>query len=87
MDEEPEAESKSTVIILKPQAMEQLSEGEHEVVVTFDDGEVTTTLTITAPTDTPPTGDTTNLTYWFTLMILTFISMLYIRKMSHKHIA
>ncbi len=87
LDEQYLAESGSTVITLKPQAMEELSEGEHEVVVTFDDGEVTTTLTITAPTDTPPTGEMTNLTYWVALMILAFISMLYIRKMSHKHIA
>lgn len=42
------AESGSTLITLKKEMMEQLAEGQHDVTITFDDGEVSTTLTIKA---------------------------------------
>lgn len=46
LDNDYLAESGSTLITLKKEMMEQLSEGKHDVVITFDDGEVETTLEI-----------------------------------------
>ncbi len=82
-DEEYTAVSGSTVITLKKEMMESLTEEEHDVTITFDDGEVETTLTITEEQeepqeddtpvipdipDNPATGDTSNLILWVGLL-------------------
>ena len=63
LDNDYLAESGSTLITLKKEMMEQLSEGKHDVVISFDDGEVETTLEIKAggeeiPDDPTPVDPT-----------------------------
>ena len=86
------AGSGSTVITLKKEMMEQLSEGKHDVVISFDDGEVSTTLEIKVneekpdepvdPTpvdpDTPETGDVNNLIYWFVMMLTSMAAAVWV---------
>ena len=74
--------SGSTVITLLPDYLEALANGDQDVVITFDDGEVTLPLSVAAATattnnsttpsttDSPATGDTGNLTLWIALMAL-----------------
>ena len=48
----------STVITLKAGTLKDLTAGEHEVRVIFDDGAAGLTVTVSASTATPDTGDT-----------------------------
>ena len=70
----------STVVTLKASALQKLSVGSHTVTVKFDDGKVSTGLTVKAAsgTDTPTspkTGDESNLALWLTMMIASLIAM------------
>ena len=92
LNEDYLAESGSTVITLKKEMMEQLSEGKHDVVISFDDGEVSTTLEIKVneekpdepvdPTpvdpDTPETGDVNHLIYWFVMMLTSMAAAVWV---------
>lgn len=66
----------STVITLKPAALEKLSTGTKTVTINFDDGKATTNLTIKAGTSgpgtgtSPKTGDDSNPGLWITVMVL-----------------
>lgn len=68
------AVSGSTVITLKASALQKLAAGNHTVTVNFDDGKVSTGLTVKANTSTfPKTGDGNNIVLWLTLMIISLI--------------
>lgn len=71
----------STVIVLKSDYLDSLSEGDHVVKVVFDDGEFTKALSIVAPADTPTpvpetdptqpkTGDSSALIVWTVLLLI-----------------
>ena len=87
------AESGSTVITLNKNTLEQLSEEVHDIKISFDDGEVETTLEIKAegeeipddqdePTpvipDSPDTGDTSNLLYWIITLQASIFGIIWI---------
>ena len=69
-----EAAEGSTVITLKPAALQKLSAGSHTVTINFDDGKAETKITIKAGTSgggsgRPKTGDESMLP-WITMLIL-----------------
>lgn len=65
------AKAGSTIVTFSPETLGKLSTGKHTVTVKFDDGEVTTNLTIkVASTDTPPTGDNSQMGLWIVMMCL-----------------
>ena len=89
-----EAVSGSTVITLKASALQKLSDGDHTVTVKFDDGNVSTGLTVKATpgsTDTPTspqTGDDGNLRLWVIIMLLSisgFIAAVAVGKKKSQH--
>ena len=49
------------VVTVKPETLEKLSEGEHAVKLSFDDGEVIVKLTVEPGQISPDTGDNSNL--------------------------
>ena len=73
----------STVITLKPAALEKLSTGTKTVTINFDDGKATTNLTIKANsgtgtgtgTSSPKTGDESNPGLWITLMVFSGLGL------------
>ena len=66
------AEEGSTVITLHKKMLNRLSAGKHTVTITFDDGSVSTGLTILVPPGgySPATGDSSRLGFWAALMVL-----------------
>ena len=66
------AEEGSTVITLHKKMLNRLSAGKHTVTITFDDGAVSTGLTILVPAGgySPTTGDSSRLGFWAALMVL-----------------
>ena len=65
------AKAGSTIVTFSPETLGKLSTGKHTVTVKFDDGEVTTNLTIkAASTDTPSTGDNSQMGLWTVMMCL-----------------
>ena len=56
MDKDYTAAIGSTVVTINSSVLETLGEGEHTVKLSFDDGEVTTVLTVKANPDSPETG-------------------------------
>lgn len=76
------AVSGSTVVTLNASALQKLSVGSHTVTVNFDDGTVSTALTVKADggsTDnpsTPKTGDESNLTLYCGLMLMSASGMI-----------
>ena len=83
LDEENyDAVSGSVRATLKSAYLETLSEGEHTVKLVFDDGEVSTTLSI-SPESTPVTGDSSMIVIYSMLMALSavaFIALYFGRK-------
>ena len=71
----------STVITLKPAALEKLTTGTKTVTINFDDGKATTNLTIKAGTSgpgtgtSPKTGDDSNPGLWITVMLLSGLGL------------
>ena len=66
-----EAKSGSTVVTFKATTLQKLSIGSHTVKVKFDDGGISTSLTIKAASDgTPPTGDENDVGLWIAMMAL-----------------
>ena len=58
-DQDYTAEAGSTVVTLKPEALDKLAEGKHTVLLVFDDGTAEASLTVTAKKeDVPDTDDT-----------------------------
>ena len=66
------AEEGSTVITLHKKMLNRLSAGKHTVTITFDDGSVSTGLTILVPPGgySPTTGDSSRIGVWAALMVL-----------------
>ena len=66
------AEEGSTVITLHKKMLNRLSVGKHTVTITFDDGSVSTGLTILVPAGgySPGTGDSARIGFWAALMLL-----------------
>ena len=66
------AEEGSTVITLHKKMLNRLSAGKHTVTITFDDGSVSTGLTILVPPGgySPTTGDSSRIGFWAALMVL-----------------
>lgn len=66
------AEEGSTVITLHAKMLNRLSAGKHTVTITFDDGSVSTGLTILVPPGgySPTTGDSSRLGFWAAVMVL-----------------
>lgn len=66
------AEEGSTVITLHKKMLNRLSAGKHTVTITFDDGSVSTGLTILVPPGgySPGTGDSSRIGFWAALMVL-----------------
>ena len=62
----------STVVTLKAKTLNRLSAGKHTVTITFDDGSVSTGLTILVPPGgySPGTGDSSRIGFWAALMLL-----------------
>ena len=65
------AEEGSTVITLHAKMLSRLSAGKHTVTITFDDGSVSTGLTILVPPGgySPGTGDSSRIGFWAAVMI------------------
>ncbi|MBQ4252553.1 MAG: hypothetical protein II704_05855 [Erysipelotrichaceae bacterium] len=78
-DEDYTAESGSTLIHLKKEMLQQLSEEEHEVLISFDDGEATATLKVELIV-TPPTGDESPLMAWSAALLLSLIAIAWVYK-------
>ena len=82
----------STVVTLKADYLESLSEGTHTVAVMFDDGQAETTLKIVPAKETgaedesdkPKTGDVTNF-MWFFIMILSVSGLAAMLRKSNIH--
>ena len=70
-----DAVSGSVRATLKNAYLETLSEGEHTVKLVFDDGEVSTTLSI-SPESTPVTGDNSMIVVYSMLMALSAIAFI-----------
>lgn len=69
------AESGSTVITLKPDYLNTLTEGAHTITVLYTDGEAKGTFTIAEQpadegTDSPQTGDDSHIVLWIMLMLI-----------------
>jgi hypothetical protein len=77
-DQDYVAEKGSTLIHLKPETLQKLSIGKHEVRISFDDGEVSTTLTI-QNNEVPDTGDESRLVLWSGVMLASLAAMMLIR--------
>ena len=70
------AVSGSTVITLKPSALNGLKTGKHTITVLFDDGKVETTVTIQAAYDsTVGTGDERQPNLWLGLMAFSVMGL------------
>ena len=82
-EEDYTAESGSTLVHLKKEKLQQLSEEEHEVLISFDDGEATATLTIEQIV-TPPTGDNSQLLLWSGTLIASMIAIAWILLKNRK---
>ncbi|MBQ3384534.1 MAG: CotH kinase family protein [Erysipelotrichaceae bacterium] len=79
-DKDYTAVSGSTVVTLKAETLNKLSEGTHTVKLTFDDGETAVSLKVTANPDSPDTGDHSGIyAVLFTLSVST-ITVLFFRK-------
>ena len=82
-DTDYQAKAGSTVVTVKPEYLEKLSEGEHTVTVVFDDGKAETKVTIqnagAAPGQdreqgsSPDTGDHTSSGIWITLLTVSLL--------------
>ena len=55
-DRDYTAVSGSTIVTIKPEFLETLSEGKHSVTLTFDDGEAAAVLNVMANQESPDTG-------------------------------
>ena len=73
------AEKGSTLIRLWPGALQRLGEGRHQVVISFDDGEVTTTLTIQS-SEVPDTSDESLLILYSGVMLVSLAAMICLRR-------
>lgn len=88
-----QAKSGSTIITISADTLKTLSAGKHTITVKFDDGEVTTSLTIkeaatqTTPKEekTPPTGDEARLEIWWMLMLVSLIGITAVVIYNRKH--
>ena len=69
------AKSGSTVITLKTAALEKLSVGTHTIIVSFDDGQAETKLTVQKATTAPDMGDNSHIGLWISLMSLSAFSL------------
>ena len=67
---ENNAASGSTVVTVKPETLEKLSEGEHAVKLSFDDGEVIVKLTVEPGQISPDTGDNSNMILYAGMLTL-----------------
>ena len=80
-DKDYTAVSGSTVVTVESEVLETLSEGEHTVKLTFDDGEVTAVLTIEPGSGSPDTGDHSSLyARMLSLSVLAMAALLQCRK-------
>ncbi|MBR0136948.1 MAG: hypothetical protein IJM15_00855 [Erysipelotrichaceae bacterium] len=73
------AERGSTVITLKKSYLQTLRDAEHEVVISFDDGEVSTTLRIQT-VNIPDTSDETAMSLWQLVMLAALGGLLIVRE-------
>ena len=64
------AKAGSTIVTFKAATLQKLSVGDHTVAILFDDGSVSTRLTIKAAPSSPATGDNSNMELWIALMCL-----------------
>ena len=70
------AASGSTVVTLKPTALNKLSTGKHTITILFDDGKVQTTVKILAAYDsTTGTGDYRHPNLWLGLTMLSALGL------------
>ncbi len=74
------AVSGSTVVILKAETLNKLSEGTHTVKLTFDDGETAVTLNVSAKPDSPDTGDHSGIYAGLFTLSVSAITVLFFRK-------
>ncbi len=70
-----EAKEGSTVITIKPAALEKLKSGSRSVIVHFDDGQAETKLTIKAGSGAPGTGDESRTGLWIGLVTLSCLGL------------
>ncbi len=70
-----EAKEGSTVITIKPAALEKLKSGSRSVIVHFDDGQAETKITIKAGSGAPGTGDESRPGLWIGLITLSCLGL------------
>ena len=70
------AKAGSTVLTFKPAYLEKLSAEKHDVKITYDDGEVSTTLTVKEKETSPKTGDQSRTGLWACLVCISAVAVL-----------
>lgn len=65
----------STIVTLKAETLQKLSVGDHTVTILFDDGSVSTRLTVKGASTSPTTGDNSHTGLWIRLMVLSGLSL------------
>lgn len=63
------------MVTIKAATLEKLSEGAHTVKLSFDDGSITTQITVAAASKTPKTGDTNQIDLWSSMMALSLLGL------------
>lgn len=69
--------SGSTIITLKPEYLNTLSVGKHTLTVIYTDGETSGEFEILekAETETPETGDNSNVAFWIALFLIAAVCL------------
>ena len=78
-DQDYTAQPGSTVLRLKAAALQKLSLSEHEVLISFDDGRVETTLTVVS-NEVPDTGDAGSVMLYGAMMLISLAALIGLRK-------
>ena len=70
-----DAKAGSTVVTLKPAALQKLSVGSHTITLQFKDGTVQTGITVKAASGAPGTGDGSRPGLWLSLGLLSALGL------------
>ncbi|MGN0374672.1 MAG: hypothetical protein ACI4EN_04165 [Butyrivibrio sp.] len=74
------AKSGSTIVELKKDFLNRLSAGEHTITVNWVDGSASTKINVESHNVIPPTGDGAGIGLFFTLLILSGIGMIKVKR-------
>ncbi|MBR5974641.1 MAG: InlB B-repeat-containing protein [Clostridiales bacterium] len=84
IDKQYTAKSGSTILELKPEALDELNTGKLNVTIIFDDGQCETTLTIEPAALIPKTGEVTNTGIWMVLVTIAAVAVVAIPVVNKK---